>query len=58
MGTAIIRQQYVKVTDEYSESLKEELDKRHTGYKNGTAKMVTVSQSKKRIDKILKAGKA
>jgi len=38
---------------EYSDELKNELDKRYKGYKNGTAKMVTSSESKKQIGKIL-----
>lgn len=42
---------------EYSDELKNELDKRYAEYKNGTTKMLTASQSKKRIEKILKAGK-
>ena len=40
---------------EYPEGLKNELDKRYKEYKNGTAEMVTASESKKRIEKILKA---
>ncbi len=43
---------------EYPDGLKNELDKRNAEYKNGPAKMVTSSQSKKRIEKILKDGKA
>ena len=41
---------------EYPEGLKNELDKRYKEYKNGTAEMITSSESKKRIEKILKAG--
>jgi len=36
--------------------LKNELGKRYSEYKNGTAEMVTASESKKRIEKVLKAG--
>ncbi len=42
---------------EYPEGLKNELDKRYKEYKNGTAEMITSSESKKRIEKILKAGR-
>ena len=41
---------------EYPEELRNELDKRYKEYKNGTAEMITSSESKKRIEKILKAG--
>lgn len=41
---------------EYSDELKSELDKRYSEYKNGTAEMITAAESKKRIEKILKAG--
>ena len=42
---------------EYPEGLKNELDKRYREYKNGTAEMIKSSESKKRIEKILKAGR-
>ncbi len=42
---------------EYPDELKNELDKRYAEYKNGTAEMVTASDSKKRIEKILKTGR-
>ena len=42
---------------EYPEELKNELDKRYKEYKNGTVEMVTAFESKKRIEKILNAGK-
>ena len=41
----------------YTGEFKAELDKRYAGYKNGTAKIVTTTESKKRIAKILKAGR-
>ncbi len=41
---------------EYSDELKSELDNRYSEYKNGTAEMITAAESKKRIEKILKAG--
>ena len=40
---------------EYSDKLKDDLDTRYSEYKNGTAEMVTETESKKRIEKILKA---
>ena len=42
---------------EYPDELKNELDKRYAEYKNDSAEMVTASESKKRIEKILKAGR-
>ncbi len=42
---------------EYSDDLKAKLDKRYSEYKNGSAKMITASESKKRIEKILKSAK-
>ncbi len=53
----IIEKEIQEKEFEYPENLKNELDKRYAAYKNGSAKMVTASQSKKRIEKILKAGK-
>ncbi len=42
---------------EYPDELKNELDKRYAEYKKGTAEMITASESKKRIDKILNTGR-
>ena len=42
---------------EYPDELKNELDKRYSEYKNDSTEMVTASESKKRIEKILKAGR-
>ena len=42
---------------EYPEELKNELDNRYKEYKNGTAEIIKSSESKKRIEKILKVGK-
>jgi hypothetical protein len=42
---------------EYSDELKAELDKRYRDYKNGSAEMITASESKKRIEKLLKPGR-
>ena len=38
---------------EYSDELKKSLDKQYASYKNGTARMVSAADSKKRINKIL-----
>lgn len=38
---------------EYSDELKAELDSRYASYKNGSAKMITAAESKKRINKLL-----
>lgn len=55
---------YVMVEDEikgahfeYSDELKEELDSRYQAYENGTVKLVSASESKKRINKLLAKGK-
>lgn len=41
---------------EYTDDFKKELDRRYAGYKNGKSKPVTAAESKRRINKILKAG--
>jgi hypothetical protein len=41
----------------FSEELKLELDKRYFEYKSGSVEMVTASESKERIENILKAGR-
>ncbi len=43
---------------EYTPAFKKELDARHASYKNGSATMVTSAESKKRIQKLLKAGRS
>jgi hypothetical protein len=40
---------------EYTEQFKAELDKRYSDYKSGKTKMITATESKKRIQKILRA---
>ena len=40
---------------EYTQELKAELDKRYEGYKSGKTKMITPTESRRRINKILKA---
>jgi len=40
---------------EYTDVFKAELDKRQAAYKSGKAKIITATESKKRIQKILKA---
>jgi hypothetical protein len=42
---------------EYTDEFKTELDQRTADYKSGKAKMVTAGESKKRIQKILKASR-
>ena len=37
----------------YSDELKKSLDKQYASYKNGTARMISAADSKKRINKIL-----
>ncbi len=44
-------------TVDYSDEFKVELDSRNESYKNGSAKMITAQESKKRIQKILKANR-
>ncbi|MCB0508775.1 MAG: hypothetical protein KDD21_10805 [Bacteroidetes bacterium] len=43
-----------ETSDEYTDELKLELDKRYETYKSGKTKMVTPTQSRNRIKKILK----
>lgn len=40
---------------EYTDAFKKELDRRHAAYKSGKVKTVSAEESKKRIQKILKA---
>ena len=40
---------------EYTEEFKQELDRRTEAYKNGTAILVSASESKLRIEKLLKS---
>lgn len=40
---------------EYTDELKTELDRRYAAYKSGAQKPVTTSESKKRIQKLLKS---
>ena len=42
---------------EYTDELKEELDKRYADYKTGQESMVTEAESKSRIENILKSGR-
>jgi hypothetical protein len=42
-----------EVNVEYSDEVKKSLEEQYTSYKNGTARMVSASESKKRINKIL-----
>jgi hypothetical protein len=43
---------------EYTNDLKTELDSRYNSHKSGKSKMITASESKKQINKILKGHKA
>lgn len=43
---------------EYSDELKKELDARYASYKNGTAKLISATASKQRINKLLSKAKA
>lgn len=45
-------------TFEYSKELKADLDERYEAYKSGKEKLVTATESKKRINKILKQRKS
>lgn len=42
---------------EYTEEVKKELDRRYDEYKNGNAKMISAAESRKRMQKLLKAHK-
>ncbi len=43
---------------EYTNELKTELDSRFTSHKSGKSKMITSTESKKQINKLLKGSKA
>jgi len=43
---------------EFTNDLKSELDTRYNSHKSGAAKMISATESKKRINKILKGHKA
>ncbi len=42
---------------QYTDDFKKELDRRYADYKSGKSKPVTAAESKRRINKILKAGR-
>ncbi len=42
---------------EYTDEFKAELDRRYAAYKDGSEKTVTASESKKRIQKLLKSAR-
>jgi len=42
---------------DYTDGLKEELDRRSADYKNGKTKFITARESKKRINKLLKSAR-
>ena len=54
---AIMEHDIEETAIEYTAEMKKELDNRYTAYKNGTAKLVTAAESKKRIQKILNAAR-
>ncbi len=45
----------IEDANNYSSAFKAELDKRYNDYKSGKTKMITPSESKKRIQKLLKS---
>jgi hypothetical protein len=51
----IIETEIEDVKNDYVSAFKVELDKRYNDYKTGKTKMITPLESKKRIQKILKA---
>lgn len=53
----MLEEEIKKSAVQYTDELKEELDKRYAGYKSGKAKMITAAHSKKRIEKILNSGR-
>jgi putative addiction module component (TIGR02574 family) len=52
---AIIGKDIRKSALENNDEMKKELDRRYADYKNGKAKTITPEESKKRVQKILKA---
>ncbi len=41
----------------YTDEVKQELDKRYADYKSGKAKTISAAESKRRIEKLLKSGR-
>lgn len=54
---AIMEDDIEQLAMEYTEEIKQELDKRDSDRKNGKTKLITASESRKRIQKIVKAAK-
>ena len=54
---AIMEEDIEESTIEFTPEFEAELDKRYKDYKSGKAKMVTASESKKRIQKLLQAAR-
>ncbi len=52
----MIEQEIEEAMLEYTADIRLELDKRDVDYKNGTTRVITAVESKKRIQKILKSG--
>ena len=53
----MVEQEIEEAMLEYTADVRSELDKRDVDYKNGTAKVITAVESKKRIQRILKSGR-
>ena len=54
----MVEDEIIESSSNYSEAFKVELDNRYNNYKSGNTKAVSASESKKRINKILKNKKA
>ncbi|WP_276501515.1 hypothetical protein [Terrimonas pollutisoli] len=54
---AIMENDIEELAMEYTGETKKELDRRYTEYKSGKAKMITAAESRKRVQKILKASR-
>ncbi len=53
----LVENEVEETIDDYPEQLKAELDRRDEAYKNGTEKIVTAAESKRRISKLLRSAK-
>jgi putative addiction module component (TIGR02574 family) len=53
----MVEDEIEKTGVEYTDELKEELDRRYAAYENGAEKPISSSESKKRIEKLLQAAR-
>ena len=57
MNRTIRQQKGIRAGIEYTDEFEAELTRRHTAYKDGSEKPVTASDSKRRIQKLLRSAR-